>query len=60
MTPQQKLIIAQIAWRDQITHITGNAEQAKRIVEMADLNGLFDIHKHVFGAQELLIGRQHE
>lgn len=51
MTPQQKLVLVQEIWIRQLGQYM-TLEQARDCVAMAELNGLFDLHKIEFAKQE--------
>lgn len=48
MTPEERVNYHKAEWRRQIISVSGDEEEADHIIQLAELNGLFDIHKMVF------------
>jgi hypothetical protein len=52
MTPREKMDAVKTAWERQIFDVHPDRHDAIKIVALAEMNGLFDLHKSIFAAQE--------
>lgn len=55
MAAAEKVEAHKEAWRQTIYDVTGDAVKAERAIALAELNGLFDLHKSLFAAMDVAV-----